>query len=281
MLLASFKKQPLERLATVLAAAIVTVLVWGHPQPWPYLFVMCMPFLALVAPAALVQAPQPLKPLLILVTSVLLSQSFTRNVAVLAHDNRQQLEVVERVEALLAPEDRYFDGIAMIPTRRIAGEFPWWWWDAPTVAELRAQIQSGQPSHALSIITQGPKVWILNYRLQRFDDFIGSFLALGTLRIDDYILVSGRAIAPGEQTHFRNLWSGSYDLIDSNGERRHHTLLVDDVACDIPCRIGAGDHRVRSTAVGWTFLLPADVRPDRPLPIRNRALELFADVYDF
>ncbi|TIP65822.1 MAG: hypothetical protein E5X63_46850, partial [Mesorhizobium sp.] len=50
-----------------------------------------------------------------LVTAVVLS--FVSNIVYLRFNNAAQLELVARAESLLAPGDRYFDGIGMLPNR--------------------------------------------------------------------------------------------------------------------------------------------------------------------
>ncbi len=113
---------PRIRLAAV-AASIVTLLVFLHEQPWPYAFVMALPFLSVFAPEALswLEAHAADRgPWVRLAVCVLLMWQLPRNLAYLGHDNGVQNQVVEYAERLLGPDDRYFDGIGMVPTRHLA-----------------------------------------------------------------------------------------------------------------------------------------------------------------
>lgn len=278
---ATFAQQTPERVATALATIIVTIAVFSHPQPWPYLFVMCMPFLALFAPLCLDWLVEQYRPAAFLLASVVLSFSFKRNVHALSHDNAEQFRVVREAEAMLAPEDHYFDGVAMVPTRQITGNYPYWWWDSPMLLLIRQQLEQGRPQNFLSVLDQQPKLWILNYRLQRLADVLGPVLELGTVRVSDVIAVSGRTITPGESSIFQNFWPGRYRLLEGNGRVSSAELLLDGQPCAAPCLISAGEHHVATSANSLSFLLPADVVPPRQLPVRAPPFELFADVYDF
>jgi hypothetical protein len=263
------------------ATAIITALVFRHPQPWPYVFVMCMPFLALFAPVCIGFVSSRLQPFTYLALTLILSLSFLRNVAALGHDNTAQFRVARQVEAMLGPHDRYFDGVAMLPTREIAGTHPWWWWDAPVTDTLRAQLQQGNASNFATIVQQRPKVWILNYRFARLESWLDPYLGYGTVRVGDVILVSGRSIPPAQTVMFQNLWPGPYHLVGADGRRSTATAIVDGRPCATPCRIEVGEHHVASNASTPAYLMPADVRPTAPMPITAPVFELYADVYDF
>ena len=257
------KSAPLQR-PLALATAIITLFVFRHPQPWPYVFVMCMPFLALFAPVSVGLASSRLQPFCYIALTLILSLSFLRNVAALGHDNSQQFRVARQVEAMLGPHDRYFDGVAMLPTREVSGTHPWWWWDAPVTDTLRRQLQQGNSANFDTIVEQRPKVWILNYRFARLERWIDPYLGYGTVRVGDVILVSGRGIQPGHTVAFRNLWPGKYHLVGSDGRHSGATPIVDGRPCAAPCAITRGDHQLAADATAPVFLMPADAcRPDR------------------
>jgi hypothetical protein len=269
------------RLASGTATGLISAAVFLHPQPWPYVFVMCMPFLALFAPASLEWFTDRWHPACVLAAVALLSLSFQRNIAVLSHGNADQFRVVRQAEAMLGPKDRYFDGVAMLPTHQIAGRHPWWWWDAPMTAALRRQLARGDKRNFVSILEQQPKIWILNYRFSLLGKALGPFLTLGTVRVSDVVLVSGRSIAPGNVVPFRNLWPGTYHLVGSDGRPSSAIPVVDGRPCATPCRISVGNHEVASSGVEPAFLLPSDVVPPGPLPVREPPFELYAGIYDF
>jgi hypothetical protein len=267
--------------AGAVVVVLVTASVFSHPQPWPYVFVLCLPFLVLWAPFALCRIETRYQVLVVLGTSAALSVSLVRNLEVLSHDNRLQFAVAAEAESMLSPTDVYFDGVGMIPTRHIAGVHPWWWWDIPTLAGLEQEFESGSSFHFASVADAPIKVWILNYRLLRMQDRLQPLWANGTVRVAPAILVSGRLIPSGASVQFRNLWRGRYVTVDETGRRTPETLLVDGVACETPCPISNGEHQVSSAASELRFLLPADVKLSQPLPISGPVPNLYAEVYDF
>jgi hypothetical protein len=240
-----------------------------------------MPFIALHAPLVLRFVAAARADYVVLGLSALLALSFPRNFAVLDHDNAAQLRVAREAEAMLGPTDRYFDGVGMVATRAIAGDMPWWWWDSPVTSTLRAELARGETAHLDSILADQPKLFITNYRFWRMADWITPYLERGTVRVSDVIRVSGRAIAPGAEVEFQNLWSGAYHVVGTDGRRSTAMLRVDGQTCAVPCAIGAGTHRLAVESDARTYVMPADVLPVAPLPIAAKPIELYGQVYDF
>ncbi len=272
--------EPRVRGAAV-ATVLITALVFAHVQPWPYVFVMAIPFLAVWAPHAFDVVPLRRQGLAVAVVVALLSFSFVRNVAVLRDNKRQQFEVVGQAEALLGKEDRYFDGIAMVPNRSIAGRHPWWWWDAPALAKLQARWNAGDHSEITQILRDQPKVWILNYRFRPMEPILMPIWQGGTVRVAANLLLSGREIGAAEEVVFENLWAGDYRLYDASGALVAADPIVDAVPCPAPCRIEDGRRRVSNPLPERVFLLPSDFRPLGPLPHEGPTLDIFARIYDF
>jgi hypothetical protein len=268
-----------ELVGGLVTTSLITLLVFMHPQPWPYVFVMCIPFLALWSPAVFAAFPEVRRTLWMALASLALAWSFARNIEVISHDNAAQLAVVRQAEALLGPNDRYFDGIAMIPTRQIAGESPWWWWDAPTLKALRAQLAAGDRKRIDAILRDQPKVWILNYRFSQLAGVLTPVWRDGTIQISPHLLVSGRHLRAGASTPFNNLWSGSYRLLDLEGRPIAGEVSVDGTPCRAPCRIEFGAHTLASALANDVLLVPADVL--LPKPTTGKAPALFTAVYDF
>jgi hypothetical protein len=267
--------------AGALVVVLVTASVFSHPQPWPYVFVLCLPFLVLWAPFPLHRIHERHRALLISGACAALSVSAIRNVEVLSHDNRLQFSVAEEVESMLGPTDTYFDGVGMIPTRQIAGAHPWWWWDTPTLAALEQEFESGSSIHFASVANAPIKVWILNYRLVRMQARLNPLWANGTVRVAPTLLVSGRSMPSGATVRFRNLWRGRYVMVDEMCRPTSEPLVVDGVACETPCLISDGEHEISSAASDQRFLLPADVKPTHRLPVDGPVPHLYAEVYDF
>jgi hypothetical protein len=265
--------------AGLVATGVITLLVFMHPQPWPYVFVMCMPFLAVWSPGVLAGIPQARQGLSMAALSVLVGYSFVRNVEIVEHDNTAQLAVIAQAEALLAPEDRYFDGIAMIPTRDIAGPSPWWWWDAPTLKALRAQLAVGNREKLDAILRDQPKVWILNYRFSSMAEALTPILRDGTLQISPHLLLTGRHVKAGSAARFDNYWSGAYRWIDLAGRAIEDGVSIDGAPCPAPCRVAVGEHVLTSTRTTDALLVPADVT--LPVEPAGAGRSLFRAVYDF
>ena len=265
--------------AAALTTAVVTVGVFLHSQPWPYVFVMAMPFLAVWAPFPLPLTPQRFRATVLFVIVVSLSFSFLRNVTYLNEDETAQFEVVRTAESLLGRKDRYFDGIGMIPTREIAGRHPWWWWDAPMLEILRERWNAGDRTEIERILNDHPKVWILNYRFRPMAPILAPIWQAGTVRVSPYLLVSGRQATGRTSVNFENLWPGTYDLFDAQGGRMKGKLRVDGSLCELPCSISTGRHDV--TTDRNAFLLPVDFQGRGPIPYRGGAPDLFAEIYDF
>jgi hypothetical protein len=278
---ASSSRRSPRHVAVGVLALVVTASVFCHPQPWPYVFVTCMPFLALVAPTAISAIGPGWQIVATAIVALLLSLSFVRNISVLSQRNDDQLRVVAKAESMLRPHERYFDGIGMIPTRAIAGDYPWWWWDVPTIKGLRRRLLQGDTEKLDTIKSHQPKLWILNYRTANFDEVTASVFQDSTVRVDENIFVSGRDLGTREIVRFLNLWRGSYHLVDSTGHPTDDHLFVDGIPCRTPCRIDIGEHGVMSASPARAFLLPADVLPGRGLPVRSSANDLFLGVYTF
>lgn len=265
--------------AGLVSTSIITLLVFMHPQPWPYVFVMCMPFLAVWSPGVVAALPEARQGLSMAALSVLVGYSFVRNVEILEHDNTAQLAVIEQAEALLAPQDRYFDGIAMIPTRDIAGPSPWWWWDAPTLKALRTQLAAGNREKLDAILRDQPKVWILNYRFSSMAGVLTPILRDGTLQISPHLLLTGRHVKAGATTRFDNYWAGAYRWLDLEGRAIEGGVSIDGTPCPSPCRVAVGEHVLTSTRTTDALLVPADVT--LPAEPAGAGRSLFSAVYDF
>lgn len=281
--IARWRALPASARTTGIATAIVAVLVFLHAQSWPYVFVMAIPYLALCAPFSLRLVGARWREVARVSLALLLSLSFARNVRVIAtEDKKLQFEVIRQAEKLLGPKDRYFDGIGMLPNRQIAGRFPWWWWDAPTLARLQERWHAGDRTELARILLDGPKLWILNYRLRRLAPIIEPVWRDATVRVSEHLLLSGRELPAAVETRFLNLAAGPYALRDAEGHPLGGVLIVDGRECAVPCSIGVGVHLLRlARSDSRAFVLPADFAPLGPLPYRGSARDLFAAIYDF
>jgi hypothetical protein len=279
--LAQFRSTgPRSRLAAV-AASLVALLVFLHEQPWPYVFVMALPFLAVFAPEAVAWLEERAKergPWVRLLACVLLTWQLPRNLAYLSHDNGVQNEVVEYAERLLEPRDRYFDGIGMVPTRLQARPVSW---EALVLSGVKGELAAGDDRSIRRILDSAPKLWILNYRIHELREYLPALLDASYVRVHPDILLTGAFLRDGRPSTFVNRWPGRYRLFHPDGSQGGETWLLDGHDGDADGFIPAGRHEVAAPrADGPRYLLPADTPFVVPLPVTAPLDDLFGGVYD-
>ena len=272
---------PAQRFAMIFTAVFAT-LVFTHNQPWPYVFVSAIVFLApwsaQVLPVIRRIAAER-APLVELVLLLCLSFSFVRNFAYLEKDNALQNAVSDQAERLLGPRDHYEDGLGMITTRRLAGHA---WWDAMAVARVQVDASRGDFSTFAPMVADQPKLWILNYRTLALRPIQRTFLEHSYVTVHRNILLSGIQLS-GANVVFANRWTGSYSVYGPRGKVNGARITIDDAAMVTPVRLNAGSvHRVRYTGSSTEalFLLPDDLPLDGVTPVTAPPLELFAGVYE-
>ncbi|MEI4487767.1 glycosyltransferase family 39 protein [Frigidibacter sp. MR17.14] len=139
---------------------VMAVLVFTHDQPWPYVFTMVLPVLAICPGHLLTRSREGIGAKVVLMLLVAgISAGFVRNVAYFDHDNRVQLAFIRQAEALVPLGETYFDGIGMLPARRMA---PRLWLDAMAVSRANAAGPDGALPNALA--EERPELIIQSYR---------------------------------------------------------------------------------------------------------------------
>ena len=138
-------------------SVVIVVLVFRHNQPWPYLFIWALPFLVLWIPTLGEVAEGRFRQVGIGLLAVAVVFSFARNLAYFDHDNRAQLDLVAEAEALIGPEESYFDGIGLLPSR---DDRPRRWLDARGVA----RVVEGQDDLLAALRDAPPALVIETYR---------------------------------------------------------------------------------------------------------------------
>jgi hypothetical protein len=271
---------------TLIATLIITILVFNHDQPWPYVFVWPQAFLALWMISLAEWACDRgwlTRNQAVLAIALLATLSLPRQVRYLNHTNQDQIFVMAQAEGLLEPQSTYFDGIGMIVNRDIAGDYPRWWWDTPTIARTRTALRSGDASGLLSIMNSHPKLWIINYRILNMSDIVQKMVAGGYVRISPNLLLSGIELKPEtDETGFACRWAGRYRLFDENGQTVTEPFAVDDLAPAEAVDITPGLHRVRGPQSNKKrFLLPAGTLTGGPLATDGPIPDLFAEVYTY
>ena len=256
---------------------VITLLVFAHNQPWPYVFIMALPFIALWAlvPIDRMAADRGYLRLAMLALALSVAMSFVRNVQYLRFDNTDQLKLVERAEAMLAPGEVYFDGIGMLPNRAEPSTL---WLDRHYVLKT---LREDQNSEAYRIFaSHPPKAIIWSYRMDGIDRVVAPLIRDSYVGVAPNLKIAGRQLRRGATTFFRVPVGGEYALYDSEGKAVAGTVIVDGVPFSAPLRLEPGAHSILlRDGPGEALLLPRgsyaghiDPGPD------NRSL--FNGVYD-
>ncbi len=275
-----------ERRAWIFSVAIA-ILIFSHRSPWPYNFILAVPFLGLWGAVPFHTMPAARRvPRLAAVCLLVGALSFFYNIRYLGHDNAFQNQTVRRAESLLRPADRYFDGIGMVVDRQQAGgNLPGQVisWDQLTISMIQAAAERGDLAHFASIFEGAPKVWILSYRTQALDDVLMPYLERSYVPIFANILITGVELMPGETATFRNWWPGTYRLYRADGTPAAAGLEVDGRRAEGPLRLERARYGLRlADGVEPLYLLPADiegVRFDMTAPREQQAL--FPQTYTY
>lgn len=265
-----------RRIALVFTT-VITLLVFTHDQPWPYVFVMALPFMALWSPVLLDCAATDKERLRLawLALGVAITLSFGRNLYYLQFDNRDQLELVARAESLLAPDEVYFDGIGMLPNRAEPSTL---WLDRFYVLKT---LREGRDSEAYRILAKSPpKIILWSYRLDAVESVIAPLVRDSYVQIAPNLRIAGRRLQPGVQTRFDVPIAGTYQLFDASGRPVSGEVRINGVLRDAPFRLSTGV-RTLTLQSGTTtaFLLPEGSYVGRIEPGPDNAA-LFADVYN-
>ena len=204
------------RRVALIFSVIVTALVFAHNQPWPYVFIMALPFMALWAlwPLdALAGNPLYLRTAWA-VLALAVAVSFVKNVTYLRIDNRDQLALVDRAEALLGPRDVYFDGVGMLPNRPEPSTI---WLDRHAIL---LTLKEGVNSDAYRVFaTAPPKLIIWNYRLDNILPVILPLIRDSYVKVAPNIRMAGVELRPGRPAIFDVPVAGTYALYDLRGNR--------------------------------------------------------------
>lgn len=173
---------------------IITVLVFLHNQPWPYVFTMALPFLApyIVMGLKFLNARMS-SPLVVPIVLIgIMAVSFQRNVVFLGQSNLDQLTMMREAESLLPPQGTYFDGTGMLPARKME---PYIWLDAMNTA--KALREGPSAAFAQALFNAPPDMVILSYRTDALLPILGPFLAAQYERVSVDLMVRSASAPPG------------------------------------------------------------------------------------
>jgi hypothetical protein len=256
---------------------VITALVFTHDQPWPYVFIMALPFVALWAPMPLELFADQKRHLAIAsaVLALAVGMSFVRNLNYLSLDNRAQLALVDRAEKLVSPDDIYFDGVGMLPNR---DEPSLLWLDRQSVVRT---LQEGPQSEAYRIIAGSrPTVILWSYRMGAIAPVVGSALQNSYVQVAPNLRMLGRKLDRQETVRFDVPRTATYALFNEAGNQLSGRVSVNGQTLSAPVRLERGIATVTLEDGPGTALLLPEGRYAGLLSRGSDDDQLFANVYD-
>lgn len=242
-----------RRRIALIFSVVVTVLVFAHSQPWPYVFIMALPFMSLWS-LTLFDGVARVRYLRVawIALATAMAVSFVANVLYLRFDNAAQLELVARAESLLAPGERYFDGVGMLPNRM---EPTTLWLDKHYV--LKTLRESGH-SDAYNVLSKSPPKLILwSYRMDYIYPVVAPLILNSYVRIAPNLRIAGSRIYPGQRKIFDVPIAGSYALYSADGTPLWGQVEIDGTVLGPPFHLATGPKTVTlRNGTGEALLLP-------------------------
>ncbi|WP_143749088.1 hypothetical protein [Mesorhizobium sp. WSM3868] len=244
-----------RRRIALIFSVVITVLVFAHDQPWPYVFIMALPFMSLWSLTMLDGLAARARYLrlawIALVTAMAIS--FVANLLNFRFDNTAQLELVARAESLLAPDERYFDGIGMLPNRM---EPTTLWLDKHYVL---ATLQESGRSEAYNVLSKSPPKLILwSYRMDYIYPVVAPLILNSYVRVAPNLRIAGFRLQPGERKIFDVPIAGTYALYSADGTPLRGRVEIDGTVLDPPFHLATGPKTVTlRNSAGEALLLPA------------------------
>jgi hypothetical protein len=261
------------RMALV-STSVVAALVFAHNQPWPYVFIMALPFVSLWCVKLFDRIGSDRQRLAWAVLGIAIIASFGRNIQYLKIDNASQMDVVARAEALLAPDETYFDGTAMLPNRKEPSTL---WLDRAYVLKTLRERENSEAWRILS--KTPPKVILWTYRMDAIEPVISPLIRDSYVQVAPNIRLAGRPVTGNKPVTFRVPVSANYRLYDFRGDPVPGTLAVNGKLLDQPFRLSKGQYLTLTPGAGEALILPErqyaglfKPGPDDPA--------LFANVYN-
>lgn len=279
MILALFNTNmldPRQRIA-LMFSLVITALVFTHDQPWPYVFVMALPFMSLWAliPLDRIVAQRLFRVIACTALAVTLVLSVLKNIRTLQIDNQMQLDLVARAEALLGKDERYFDGIGMLPNRHEPSTL---WLDFHYVF---ATLREGKASEAYQVFTKiPPKLILWSYRTERISGIISPVIKDSYVAVSPNIRMAGRHLFSGQPEVFNVPIAGTYQLYSATGTPLQGPLDVDGTLQDVPIKLTTGSKNITLHGASKEALLLPEGHYDGRLKQGSDNRLLFHKVYD-
>lgn len=262
----------------IIFTVVITALVFAHNQPWPYVFIMALPFMALWSLVPLDRIPADkayLRVACVAALGIAVAASFIRNVQYLQFGNRDQLELVSRAESLIGPRERYFDGVGMLPNRPEPSTL---WLDRKYVVST---LDQGNSSEAYRIFANSPpKIILWSYRMDAIEPVVGPLIRNSYVQVAPNIRLAGRRLQLGQAVEFDVPIAGTYALYSENGTPLQGELQVGRAVVRSPIRLARGRTAVTlRSGAGQALLLPSGSYAGRFIAAADHK-DLFEGVYD-
>lgn len=227
---------------TLIYSVVIAALVFAHDQPWPYVFVMALPFMVLWSLTMLDRlatygaATRVARAIIVFAIAF----SLFKAAVFLRSDNTDQLRLVARAEALLSPSERYFDGIGMLPNRLEPSTL---WLDRHFVLET---LRQGTQSEAYRVFREAPpKVVLWSYRMDNIYPIVSGLLDRSYVQVAPNIRLAGRHLRADKGEDFKVPVGGAYGLYSETGEPIQGRVEVDGVLKSPPFVMAVGRHVVK------------------------------------
>jgi hypothetical protein len=256
-----------QRRVALIFTIVIAALVFAHDQPWPYVFIMALPFMALwvLEPFDPTAVGQRILRVGWAVLVIAIAASFARNALYLRIDNRDQLALVGRAESLLAPGESYFDGVSMLPNRSEPSTI---WLDRHAVL---VTLREGTYSQVYKIFAETPpKLIIWSYRMDAIEPVVAPLIRDSYVQISPNIRIAGRPLRMGATVRFDVPVAATYSLYGELGEPLRGRVEVDGEPLDVPVHLEKGPTRVRLIdGPSKAMLLPEGTYVGRLAPGRD------------
>ena len=266
-----------RRRIALIFSVVITAFVFAHDQPWPYVFIMAIPFMALWAlePLDALAGKRVYVAAAWAVLGIAVLTSFARNVQALRIDNHAQLALVDRAEKLVGPGEVYFDGVGMLPNRTEPSTL---WLDRHAIL---ITLREGTNSEAYRIFANSPpKVILWSYRMDAIMPVVAPLIRDSYVQVAPNIRMAGVELRAGATVTFDVPIAGTYAAYDLSGRPVPIELEVGDAAATRPLVLRRG--RVSITlrrGPGEVLLVRQGSYAGRFEPGADKK-DLFAKVYD-
>lgn len=266
-----------ERIALIFSV-IVCIFVFSHNQPWPYIFVMALPFISLWAASLVEQIAKIPSMRIIFVSALTLAVllSFVRNGHYYLHfGNSHQMSVVRNAERVTGSTDYYFDGVGMLPNRREPSDL---WLDLPLV---RQTLEQGEDSELYLIFERAPpKTLIWSYRMDAVAPVIQEIIDSSYVRVAPNIFVAGTELNNGTPTFFKPPIAGWYNLYSRTGQLLRGRVVRDGEEIELPIFLAREASDIELVDGPVNALLVPEGDYGNVFDRRAPDIALFAGVYD-